>query len=305
MLAAALAAACAGHRRPAPPNLAIELVAAARNDSVAVVERLIANGLPPDTAAPNGTRALTEAARYGRRDVVDALLADEADPALADRLGWRAIDYAMDSGRADIAARLTVQAARFAGASGDALVWFARIAADTGSVLNWSRVLDGELASLGLFYATLYNRAPVVGSMRRAAGFPNRLGYAPLDAAVRFGHGSSVEALLAGGANPDLESNGPLHQTPLMEAARVGDPAIARRLIRAGARVDRADGHGETALFWAVRSSRTAIARLLLDEGADPAVRNRTGETALDVAHQVGDRQMIALLSAHPVRVSN
>ncbi len=296
------AAGCAPPKPRPQPDLAAELVTAARNDSTALITRLLNGGLPPDTVAPDGSRALVEAAHFGHADAVAVLLAADADPTLADHHGWRAIDYAVDSANAEIAAALTVQAARFAGASGDALTWFARVQADTGDDRDWSRVLDGELASLGLLYATIERRQDAVGALRRAAGVGNRLGYAPLDIAARFDEPRAVAALLAGGANPDLETTGPLHRSALMEAARTGDVAVARMLLHEGARVDHADGRGETALIRAARWGHTAFVRLLLDAGADPTLTNRAGETALHVAEQNKHADCARLLRAHPER---
>lgn len=275
---------------------------AARDDSTGLITRLLDGGLPPDTAASDGSRALVEAARFGHADAVAVLLAADADPTLADHQGWRAIDYAVDSANTEIAAALTIQAARFAGASGDALTWFVRVKADTGDYRDWSHALDGELASLGLLYATLVRRQSAVGALRRAAGIGNRLGYAPLDIAARLDEPEAVAALLAGGANPDLETTGPLHRTALMEAARAGNVTIGRMLLREGARVDHADGHGETALIRAARWGHTAFVRMLLDAGADPTLTNRAGETALQAAQQTKRDDCVRLLRAHPER---
>ncbi len=277
---------------------------AARSDSTARLGRLLDHGLPPDTLAPDGTRALVEAAHYGHPDVVAAMIAADADPTLPNRDGWRAIDYAVDSGDAATAAALTLQAARFAGASGDALAWFARVAGDSGGYDSWPKVLDGELASLGLLYATIERREAAVGSLRRAAGIGNRLGYAPLDIAARFDEPRAVAALLASGANPDLESGGPMHRTALMEAARTGDVAIGRMLLRSGARIDHADGHGETALMRAAAWGHTAFVGLLLGAGADPTLTDRSGATALDLADRNHHADCVKLLRAHPERQS-
>ena len=66
-------------------------------------------------------------------------------------------------------------------------------------------------------------------------------------------------------------------ETPLMLAARSGDPALARELLKHGAAVDaRDESFGQTPLMIAVREGHLETARVLLEAGA--AVDARTKE---------------------------
>jgi ankyrin repeat protein len=297
-----------GCSRPVPPrpvNRAVQLVAAVRSDSAAVVQDLLDAGVSPDTVAPDGSRPLTEAARHGRIAAARVLLGAGARLDLADSSGTRPFDYAIEEGHRAIAMLLTREAARDAGANGAAMAWFDSLASDRSPAHDWRRFLDGEIASLGVMAAVLARREDAVTALRHAAGIPNRTSYAALAIAARFGDEVAVADLLQASVNPDAEVSGHRHETPLMEAARDGYAAIARRLVRAGARIDHVDSAGETALIWAVRAGETDYARALLDAGANPGWRDLAGQTALDIARDAKHADLIALLEAHAKRVKS
>ena len=288
-----------GCSRPAPlppANRALLLVRAVRGDSVGAVRQLLDAGVPPDTMAPDGTRPLTEAARHGRVAAARVLLDAAARLDVADSTGTTAFDYAVDAGHREVAALLVREAARDAGASSLALAWFDSLPVATASAGDWHRILDGELASLGLAGAVLNRRDGIAGSLRHAGGIPNRTGYPALVLAARFGDETAVNDLLAASVNPDAEVAGHWHETPLMEAALDGHVAIGRRLLHAAARVDHVDSRRQTALMWAVREGETEYARMLLEAGANPMLRDSDGETALDLAHRINHADLIALL---------
>ena len=284
------------------PDRAAELVAAARADSVAALQQLLADGVSPDTSVAGGDRPLIEAARNGRVAAVTALIAGGARLDLADSTGARAIDYAVANGRREVTALLVRAAAHQAGLSREAQAWFDAVGRPDSTLPGWTRALDGELLSLGLCYAALEGRADAVMALRRSAGVPNRTGYSALAFAARFGELATVRALLAAGANPDIEAHNVWHETPLMDAARDGYVEIGAALIRAGARVDHFDVNHETALMWAVREGETEYAAMLLGDGANPALRNRAGDDARDLAEAINHHDLIELLSAPRAR---
>lgn len=80
--------------------------------------------------------------------------------------------------------------------------------------------------------------------------------------AVQTGHEEVVEALLAGGANPDIQ-----------------------------------DPEGRTALYWAAAGNRADIVQLLLAHQASPDIRDRFGASAFDIAQMNGHQQTAALIS--------
>ena len=298
VLTAMLVTACARTSAPPPPDLASQLVSAVRADSASAVEALLDRGVSPDTMAPDGTRPLTEAARHGREAALQVLLDATARLDLADSSGNRPFDYAVERAHRTVAAMLTRRAAQDAGATADVLRWFDGLAGNRPNGTDWRHLLDGELASLGLMAAVLRERPAAVISLRGAAGLTNRTGYAPLHLAARFGDERAVTELLQASASPDVEVAGHLHETPLMQAARDGYVGIGRRLLRAGARVDRVDAAGETALSWAVRAGETEYARMLLDAGASSRLRNREGASALDLARRINHQDLMALLES-------
>lgn len=70
-------------------------------------------------------------------------------------------------------------------------------------------------------------------------------------------------------------------RTVLMQAVIKGDLALASRIVRSGADVNRADRQGRTALHHAATQGNAAIASLLLAQGADPNIVNAQGDTPL------------------------
>jgi len=298
LLVVLLLVACGTSPTATSSNRALDLVVAVRAGDTAAVAMLLAEDLPPDTMGPDGTRPLTEAARNNRVAVARQLLAADARTDLRDSAGYDAWDYAMEMGSAKVAALLTWQAAQTAGASPQVNRWFAAVADSVTVTPRWDRVLDGELESLGLLYAVILGREEVVSAMRHGGGIPNRTGITPLAMAARFGATSSVIALLQAGANPDLATGDRWKSTPLMEAARDGNIEIARRLLRAGARIDHPDAAGGTALHWAVRAGQAPYADVLLKGRADQSIRDRSGETPLDIANRIHHADLVTLLES-------
>ena len=85
----------------------------------------------------------------------------------------------------------------------------------------------------------------------------------------------------------------------VLDAARRGDVAAVRALIRGGADVNARQPSGATALHWAVRRDSIDIASALLRAGAKPNVTNEYGVTPLMLACVNGSVPMIrALLDA-------
>jgi hypothetical protein len=112
----------------------------------------------------------------------------------------------------------------------------------------------------------------------------------------------AVNQLLAAGADPNVEGTLDYIATPLAMAALCDRPAVARRLIRGGARVDyrfryandMAEHEGTTALMWASMGGSLRVARILLDQGARADLREsyymhgapprQVGGTALQIS---------------------
>lgn len=290
-----LLAACS---RPAPSPPSDRLVAAVRADSLAGVLELLDAGADPRLPAADGALPIADAARLGRDTILAELLLAGADPTAMDGAGLTAFDQAMAGDHPAIADRLILHAARAAGGGARVMAWFAAVPGSGTTADPWQEVLSGELLSLGVMYAALHDRTDLIGAMRRAREIPNRTGYHALAVAARWGREQAVWSLLGVDTHPDLVTSGRWRSTPLMEAARSGHVAIGRRLLAAGARADRTDALGETALHWAARSGAAEYARMLLEAGADPRLEGSAGQTAADVALTAGHAELAAELAA-------
>ena len=86
--------------------------------------------------------------------------------------------------------------------------------------------------------------------------------------------------------------------TPLLFAARQGDPASARLLLAAGADVNDKAASGTSALVIAAHSGHGDLAALLLAAGAEPGAAD-AGYAALHAAVLRGDEDLVHTLLAH------
>jgi serine/threonine protein kinase len=116
----------------------------------------------------------------------------------------------------------------------------------------------------------------------------------PLFEAARIGDARLVEALLSRGANVNARSRS--GSTPLTEAAIYGRVDLARLLLDRGAAIDAANNDGRTALIEAGMRGDLPMVQLLLGRGADPKRSDSHGKTALAYAQEEGYPEIAALL---------
>jgi ankyrin repeat protein len=101
--------------------------------------------------------------------------------------------------------------------------------------------------------------------------------------AVREGDLKKIKEQLKKGA--DINGTLCVEDPPLVIAALCKQEAAARYLLEKGAKIDKKDGDGWTALMTAAETSgATEIVRLLLDHGASVDKTSQHGSTALIVA---------------------
>lgn len=117
---------------------------------------------------------------------------------------------------------------------------------------------------------------------------------APVIAAAKRGDAAAIRRLIRSGA--DANEQQPSGATPLHWAARRDAVDIASTLIRAGANTNVANAYGVTPLHLACVNGSAAMIRTLLDAGADPEQALPSGESPLMTAARSGSVQSVELL---------
>ena len=129
----------------------------------------------------------------------------------------------------------------------------------------------------------------------------------PLCIAVRRGSMEIVEVLLAHGANIEgatAAGAGKLRPLHIVASSPRG-AALARLLIRGGARIEARDGAGRTPLIVAVDADNASVAEVLLQAGADPnSPDSLHGNSPLMWAAAEGRIEVARLLLEHGVDVN-
>jgi uncharacterized protein len=117
-------------------------------------------------------------------------------------------------------------------------------------------------------------------------------GETALHIAVKAHSDNWVGFLLNKGANTEIKDR--QGNTPLHDAALVGDPTALAYLISMKARVNATNNNGETPLILAVHRKDIDAVHALMDGGADPKIQDTlAGKSALDYARQ--DPRMSAI----------
>jgi ankyrin repeat protein len=124
-----------------------------------------------------------------------------------------------------------------------------------------------------------------------AAGDGSVLALAAADAQAEV-----VRRLIAAGA--DLDRRGEDGFTPLGAAALRGHLAVVRQLVNAGADPDRKSANGAPPIVDAVRLDHLAVVDVLLAGGADPTRADRDGHHALSMAAARGTIGLVRHLLA-------
>ena len=125
-------------------------------------------------------------------------------------------------------------------------------------------------------------------------------GFFPLALAAFFGHPTTVDTLLAAGANVNAKSREGMQVTPLHSAVAANHLAIARALLAHGADPNaRQAERGGTPLHEAAAIGSIELARLLVEYHADLNVRTEDGKTPLAFALARNQTEMAAWLNQH------
>lgn len=366
-----LAAAAALSLLMATPTWADEatdaaLLEAARTGDEAGAIATLKEGANPSAATADGTTALHWAALLGNADLAEALLAAGADPQANNDYYATPMASAAERADPDVVRVLLAAGADPESANPDgqtALMVVARaggleaakLLIEAGADVNIQERLRGQTA---LMWASIHHRAEMIrlllshGADPETRAFPTyfkryvtsepRAQYRPhggMSAALfagREGCAECMQALLDGGANPDIGDYKAV--TPLIIALDNLHFDTAKVLVEAGADPDKWDRWGRSPLYMAIDMNRVPeggrpdrpsadattgldIASMLLEAGADanpqlklfPPYRHLTndrgcdamltiGTTPLVLASKVANTEAVRLLLAHGAR---
>lgn len=95
-----------------------------------------------------------------------------------------------------------------------------------------------------------------------------------------------------------------VRQSELMVACATGELASVKRLVAAGADLNRVNAFGETPLTYAVAAGRQAVVRYLLSQGADVERPSRPGWAPLMYAAASGNHRILVILIDHGADLS-
>jgi ankyrin repeat protein len=267
---------------------------AAERRDVAAVRALLAKGADPNAPQGDGATALHWAVHWDDLAAADALIRGGAMVDALNDLGVFPLSLACANGSTAMVERLL--------AAGAAV----RQTLPSGETALMSCAQTGTADALRALLA----RGADVDARERHRG------QTALMWAAAGRHAAAVKVLIERGA--DLNAASAAAFTPLMFAAREGDPASTQLLVAAGARIDDTTPDGESALLLAAASvagltardyrlvaepsGHETVAILLIERGANVNQADKFGMTAL---HHAVETRKPALLKTLIARGAN
>ncbi|XP_044737576.1 ankyrin repeat and sterile alpha motif domain-containing protein 1B-like isoform X2 [Chrysoperla carnea] len=260
-----------------------ELLEAARNGNIAVVEKILGQkakrsgplaslrrGPGANVQDSSGYSSLHHAALNGHREIVRLLLAHEASTNIVDVKGSSPLHLAAWTGNVDVVRLLLCHGP---------------------SVPNVNLTTkDNETA---LHSAAQYGHAAVVAQLLEHGCDPsirNSRQETALDLAAQYGRLETVELLIR--THPELiepmrraYSSISFSHTPLHLASRNGHKSVVEVLLSAGVDVNIRTSAG-TALHEAALCGKVEVVRTLLDHGVDLNIKDKQDNTVMDLLNQ-------------------
>jgi ankyrin repeat protein len=318
------------------------LMCAITRGQIAMVRLLLARGADPNQSNRHLCTALHFAAPWPNSEIVSLLLAARARPDVANLDGVTPLHFAAFKGRVENARLLCDAGAsleRVDSTGFTAYLWAAEH--NQAEFLDFLLARGANRHARTDDRTTALRVAANAGATRSidflldhgdpVEGFPNDA-TTPLQSAAANARPAAVKLLLTRGAHPDRAARASSQSPPLIMAVRAfalapaiqaaaaakGNPLysaskhtedeyveVLRALLDAGATIDLAGGHQDTALHLAAEHGLQKIAALLLERGARTDLANASGLTALEVARKKGQTALADLIAQHDARPRN
>jgi ankyrin repeat protein len=264
-------------------ELNAQLLRAASEGKVSVIEELLAKGANVNTSRADGSTPLMLALYCNRKDAAQLLIEKGADVNARDNVDWTPLLNALDSNLTELAVALIKKGADINAQSKDGktplLLARQKKNSEIEFLLQKMGAKEPPKPKLEAHeQERLNNRllgAVTNGIMELTEEFLEEgvdvntkfdSGKSLLITALEKGYRDIAKLLIENGADPNVTSDE--GETPLMICLRLNMPDIARQLVDNGADVNAENAGGGTPLMYALKFNTTDIADYLVAKGA-------------------------------------
>ncbi|MHC4534324.1 MAG: ankyrin repeat domain-containing protein [Planctomycetota bacterium] len=253
-----------------------------------IVELLLTKGADINAADNTVNTSLHNAARNGQRDIIGLLIDKGADINATNKSNQTSLDIAVQQNHREIVELLLTNGAKASsifGAAGVGDLATVKAFLEKGVDANARGISRGWTA---LHIAAINGHKEVIKLLLENGADVNaghNLNRTAAEYAIRGNHNDIVELLISKGADV----------SPLHLAISKKDETKARRLIEAGADVNKRTQYGTTPLHIAVYSDLKNIVKLLISKGADVNNKDNWDWTPLHSA-VYSSKDMVELL---------